>query len=123
MITASEILMGRDSAEPLTKEMCYNLFDLLPRVNLVRFEYGKPLYVSSGYRPPSINASVGGAKRSSHMLCMAVDFKDPDGKFAEWCLANMDVIKKAGLYLESPAHTKGWVHLQSRPTNNNPFIP
>lgn len=123
MITAKEILMGRDSAEPLTQEMCYNLFDLLPRVNLVRFHYNKPLYVSSGYRPPSINASVGGAKRSSHLLCMAVDFADTDGEFAKWCLANMDIIKKAGLYFEHPNYTKGWVHLQSRSTKNNPFIP
>lgn len=115
--------MGRDASEPLTQEMFYNLLDLLPRINYIRFLYNKPLYVSSGYRPPSINKSVGGAKKSSHLLCMAVDFKDFDGKFAEWCLANIDEIKKAGLYLESPAHTKGWVHLQSRPTRNNPFIP
>ncbi len=123
MITFDEILMGRDVDEPLTHEMIYNLFDLLPRLNLVRFHYGKPLYVSSGYRPPSINASVGGAKRSSHLLCMAVDFRDPTGEFAKWCLDNLDIIEKAGLYMEDPDYTMGWVHLQSRATNSNPFIP
>jgi len=77
MITASEILMNRDLKEPLTKQMYYNLLDLLPRINFIRFHYGKPLTVSSGYRPPSINKSVGGAMNSSHLLCMAVDFELP----------------------------------------------
>ena len=123
MVSAKEILMSRDESNPLSKEMIYNLFDLLPRLNLVRFHYGKPLYVSSGYRPPSINADVGGSKRSAHLLCMAVDFKDENGDFANWCLANMDIIEEAGLYMESPDYTNGWVHLQSRATRNNPFIP
>lgn len=115
--------MGRDIDYPLTMGMIYNLFDLLPRVNWVRFQYGKPLIVNSGYRPVDINASVGGANNSSHTLCMAVDFKDADGDFALWCLNSLDIIKHAGLYMESPDYTRGWVHLQSRPTNNNPFIP
>lgn len=123
MITAVEILMGRDNADPLTKDQLYNLLDLLPRVNLIRFHYNKALSVSSGYRPEAINAAVGGAKKSNHTQCKAVDFKDPDGSFAKWCLANMDLLKKAGLYMEDPGHTKGWVHLQSTPTKNNPFIP
>lgn len=106
--------MGRDKAEPLDKEMTYNLFDLLPRVNLIRFEYGKALYVSSGYRPPSINKKAGGSKNSSHLKCQAVDFKDPDGAFAKWCLDNLDLLKKAGLFMEDPRWTPGWVHLMSR---------
>lgn len=123
MISAKEILMGRDVQSPLTKEQFYNLLDLLPRINLIRFHYGKPLTVSSGYRPPAQNATAGGATRSAHMSCQAVDFRDPDGAFAKWCLANMDLIRKAGLYLEDPSFTIGWAHLQSRPTNNNPFRP
>lgn len=125
MILPHEILMGRDNSEPLTKEMSYNLFNLLPRVNLVRFEYGKPLYVSSGYRPPSINKSVGGSKNSAHLLCEAVDFKDPNGYFAKWCLNNLHILKKAGLYMEDPRWTPGWVHLMSRApaSKSRVFIP
>lgn len=123
MITAKEVLMGRDATDPLDSEMFYNLLDLLPRINLIRFLYGKPLVVSSGYRPESVNKAIGGAKKSNHMVCKAVDFKDSDGSFAKWCLANMDSIKKAGLYMESPDKTVGWVHLQSTPTLNNPFQP
>lgn len=123
MITAKEILMGREKEYPLNSEQIENLLDLLPRINLVRFHYTKPLIVSSGYRPGHYNKAAGGAKNSCHLACQAVDFKDPKGDLAEWCLENMDILERAGLYLEDPRHTKGWVHLQSRPTRNNPFIP
>jgi uncharacterized protein YcbK (DUF882 family) len=123
MITYQEILMGRDKDHPLSREQIYNLFDLLPRLNFLRFHYGHPLTVSSGYRPLHINRQEGGAIRSAHLICQAVDFADQDGKFARWCLDNMDKVRGVGLYLEDPSYSIGWVHLQSRPTHNNPFIP
>lgn len=123
MITRKEVLMGRDKDHPLTEVQENNLGRLLAALNIVRRAYGKPLTVSSGYRPAAVNAAVGGAKRSAHMTCEACDFSDPDKKFAEWCQANVDVLIRAGLYLESPAHTPGWVHLQIRPTKNRIFIP
>ena len=122
MITAKEILMGRDAQHPLSTEQLYNLLDLLPRINLIRFRYGKPLTVSSGYRPEAVNAAVGGAKKSNHVLCKAVDFAD-SGEFATWCINNMHLLTQAGLYMEDPSKTVGWVHLQSTPTKNNPFLP
>lgn len=122
-VSSYEILMGREVDSPLNEEQWRNLCDLLPRINLIRFHYNKPMYVSSGYRPPSINARIGGAKRSAHLLCKAVDFKDTDGSLAQWCLDNIDFIKSCGLYMEHPDFTKGWVHLQTIPTINNPFIP
>jgi len=123
MILPHEVLMGRDKQAPLDDVQWRNLCDLLCRINALRVHYGKPMTVSSGYRPPSINAGVGGAKRSAHMSCQAVDFSDPNGELAAWCLKNMKLLIQLGLYLEDPAFTQGWVHLQSRPTNNNPFKP
>jgi len=133
LVTREEILMGRDKLAPLDSEQEANLIKLLDAIQIIRTAYNKPLFVSSGYRPAAINASVGGAKRSAHMSCEAVDFKDSDGSLAKWCLSNLDLIKKAGLYLENPSFTitkdkdgnriGGWVHLQTRPTRNNPFNP
>ena len=34
---------------------------------------GVPIYVSSGYRSPDLNAAIGGAKRSQHMEGRALD--------------------------------------------------
>jgi uncharacterized protein YcbK (DUF882 family) len=123
MIILDEVLMGRDKANPLTPEQWRNLADLMGRINIIRAAYGKSLVVSSGYRPPTQNAAAGGAKNSTHMSCQAVDFADPNGEFKKWCLDNFDLIKKVGLYMEDPAFTPTWVHLQTRPTKNNPFKP
>jgi uncharacterized protein YcbK (DUF882 family) len=52
---------------------------------------GKPVIITSGYRPPAVNASVGGASNSEHLYkpgCGAVDFwvKDADMMAVQaWC--------------------------------------
>lgn len=107
--------MGRDVAAPLTPELEANLDRLLTALNAFRKAYGKPMVVSSGYRPAAINASVGGAKASNHMVCRACDFVDSDRKLSEFCLAHLEVLESCGLWLESPASTPGWVHLQCVP--------
>jgi hypothetical protein len=76
--------------------------------------YGKPLSVSSGWRPGIFNKKAGGANNSAHITCEAIDIHDADGEFAKWCLDNLDVLEKAGLYMEDPSRTIGWVHLQTR---------
>lgn len=126
MITREEILMGRDKQYPLNQEQEENLNKLLIAVNKFREEYGRPLIVSSGYRPAAINANVNGAaKKSNHIMCLAVDFKDTDGKIDKFCLDNLDLLKECGLYLESPNHTPGWCHLQCVPpkSGNRIFNP
>lgn len=125
MITRDEVLMGRDKDSPLTKELETNLTKLLMALNAFRKIYGKPMVVSSGYRPEAVNAATpGAAKHSNHMICLACDFKD-DGKLDQYCVDNQDVLEKCGLYLEDPAHTPGWTHLQCVPprSGNRIFIP
>jgi uncharacterized protein YcbK (DUF882 family) len=115
MISAIEILhKDRHKAAPLTEEQWLNLCDLLVRVNALRMHYGKPLLVSSGYRPPNINSKVGGAPNSAHVACQAVDFHDKDGDLQRWILANEYLLKHLGLYMEDPKFTLGWVHLATR---------
>lgn len=123
MITREEVLKGRDKDYPLTPELEANLNDLLERINRVRTKYDKPFTVTSGYRPGAFNVAAGGAKQSSHQSCQAIDLSDKDGIIKQWCLDNLDFIKECGLYMEDPASTPSWVHLQSRPTHNNPFKP
>jgi len=73
--------------------------------------------VNSGWRPPDVNAAVpGAALKSLHMRCLAIDLHDPDGDLDDWCLSNGDtVLKDLGLWLEHPAATKGWCHVQLVP--------
>lgn len=104
--------MGREVANPLTPEMKKNLDKLLIAVNRLRAMWGKPLVVSSGYRPPAQNAAAGGAKKSNHMICAAVDFRDPDQELAKWLISRLDVLEACGLYMEDPSATPTWCHVQ-----------
>lgn len=114
MITLVEYLMGRDSTYPLTIEYALNAAKLLASINYIRGVYGKAMIVSSGYRPGHFNKAAHGAKLSCHLTCEAIDIKDSDGAFSEWCLDNVSELAKVGLYLENPDNTIGWCHLQTR---------
>ena len=127
-ITKEELLMGRDKSYPqdYTKEISDNLDRLLGAMNQVRAAYGKPMTVSSGWRPPSINGSIAGAaKKSNHMLGLAVDISDKDGKLREWVLSNLDLMQKLGIYFEDFRWTPTWVHFQvvSPKSSKRIFIP
>lgn len=120
-IKRSEVLMGRDLEFPLSETLESNLEKLLAAVNQLRELYGKPMSVSSGYRPGRFNTAAGGAKNSSHLSCEAVDFKDADGALKAFCTP--EILTKCGLYMEAPENTPTWCHLQIRPTKNRIFKP
>lgn len=121
MISRAEILMGRDKEYPLTKELEANLNRLLNAVNKLRALYGKPMYVSSGYRPGKYNKAANGAKNSAHITCEAVDFKDLDNALKSWI--TVKILEDCGLYMEWPGATPTWCHLQIRPTVSRVFRP
>lgn len=58
-----------------------NTLCMSPALRLAIWEFegkfGKKIVVTSGYRTPWRNASVGGASRSLHTKCMAADFFIP----------------------------------------------
>lgn len=117
--------MGRDSEYPLTSQLEDNLRKLLTALNYFRTAYGKAMYVSSGYRPGHYNKDAGGAPKSNHLLCLACDFSDPQGELDFFAANRLDVLERAGLYLEMPSHTPGWCHLQCIAPNsgNRIFLP
>lgn len=115
MISLKEFLMGRATEQTLPKDLLDNAVDLLSRVNKIRQAYGKPMRVSSGYRPAAINAAAGGAKRSNHMICKAIDIADPDGSIKTWMRQNEQLLVDNGLWAEHWEATPTWLHLQSVP--------
>lgn len=89
-----------------------NLQDLIQKIN------------SLGYTPPmrasSCLRSIADQKRinpkamgSSHLYGAAIDIADPKGELKAWILKNPTVLTYAGLWMEDPKYTKGWVHLQT----------
>jgi hypothetical protein len=74
--------------------------------------------VSSGWRPPTLNAATPNAAfRSLHMTGEAIDLFDPDGDLDNFCMSpsGNKALVDLGLWLEHPSATKGWCHLQTRP--------
>lgn len=114
LVTRDEILSGQEQKHPLSSTMEGNLLRLLAALNKLRLTYGKPMIVSSGYRPPEHNKKVGGAPNSCHLTCEAADFRDKDGELKKWCMDNLQVLADCGLYMEDPLSTPTWCHLQIR---------
>ena len=50
---------------------------LVSMIKRLESHYRKPVVITSGYRSPSHNRSVSGAKRSLHMSCAAADLQIP----------------------------------------------
>jgi zinc D-Ala-D-Ala carboxypeptidase len=48
-----------------------------PGLQRVRDALGVPVQITSGYRSPTVNAAVGGARSSQHVLGLAADFVAP----------------------------------------------
>ena len=47
--------------------------EMLSKLDMIREEYGKPIYVNSGYRTEAHNEKVGGKPASSQLKGLAVD--------------------------------------------------
>lgn len=74
--------------------------------------------MTSGWRPPPINAQTKGAARNSlHLTCEAIDINDPDGDIDDW-LSSPDgqmALEEMGIWIEHPATTRRWSHWQTCP--------
>lgn len=119
MITRDEVLKGQLC--PIELEA--NLERLLAQLNEFRVTYGRPLYVTSGYRTLEHNSSIGGRTKSAHLTCEACDFSDPHKELAKWILENLSILESCDLYMEDPEHTPTWVHLQTRKASRRVFLP
>lgn len=115
-ITKDELLQGRNETfkDEYTDAIDDNIDNLLVAINKVRAAYGKPMRVTSGWRPASINGMIkGAAPKSNHIIGCAVDIYDGNGELMKWCLQNLQVIADAGLYLEDFRWTVNWTHFQT----------
>jgi zinc D-Ala-D-Ala carboxypeptidase len=73
--------------------------------------------ISSGYRSPGVNAAVGGAPNSRHLLGLAADFTCPSfGAPRAICLK----IRDSTLTFDQLIFEGTWVHLGLSPTGEQP---
>ena len=92
---------------PTDETIIDNLNYTLNRLNTIREQYGKPIYINSGYRCDELNVLVGGVKDSKHRLGLAVDLK-LDTDLIDFLIENCSFDK---LIREKAGKSK-WIHLQ-----------
>lgn len=116
MISSVDFFQGRDTryASDLTVAIAEAAAVTIERANALLEVFGEERGIHSGWRPPSVNASTPGAAQfSRHMTGQAIDIADPHGDLDEWCLTHLGILESLGLWLEHPASTKGWCHVQT----------
>ena len=108
--------------EPYTEQMIGNATILLSRVNALMALCGFKTTVNSGWRPPAYNATIPNASPTSkHMTMQAIDLADT-GQIAAYLNENRQILKDHGLWMEHPASTRGWCHLQSVPPKSGNLV-
>lgn len=115
---------------PTTPIIDKNLATLLERMNEIRGAYGKPMIITSGLRSDEQQAGLiaqgkSNAKHSKHCAGLACDVLDEHGELKKFCLDNVKVLERIGLWCEDFAFTKNWVHFQCTPPMSGKrfFIP
>ena len=131
MISLQDYWMGRDREFPMAmspdlERNALRMVELANKVLMLAKSAGVTMErhprtgtaVSSGWRPPTVNAATpNAAPNSKHMTGQAIDLYDPDGDLDEWLMTpdGQKVLADLGVWMEHPAATKGWCHLQSLP--------
>lgn len=122
-LTREQYLMGRDAQYPPIEAVEVEIARLLYRVNRLLAAYGNgPVSITSGYRPGHYNTRAGGAAKSAHLTGEAVDLADSSGDLKKWIASNPNVLVEYNLYMEAPAATPTWCHLQTRATKSGARI-
>ena len=93
-----------------TKEQWINLFAIRDNVlNPLREKFGKPIRITSGFRSPELNKSVGGKPTSQHTKGEAVDIK---GKTRQENEIIFNIIKQLGCYDQLlNEYDYSWIHV------------
>ncbi len=112
-LTKSDTALRKDIDNTPDDVVIANLQALVDNVlQVVRDEFGS-VRVTSGYRSPLLNSSIGGSKTSQHCFGFAADFEvgDVDNKeLAVWIRDNLEFTQLIlEFYTEGDANS-GWVH-------------
>ena len=128
MIVLYELLGHGIEFDDLDSETQSNLMELLNRINKVREAWGKPMFVTSGYRTLAHHLEIYAAKgitdikripmKSNHLFGRAVDISDRNREMQKWCIDNEQLLATIGLWMESFNATATWVHFQINPPDS-----
>jgi hypothetical protein len=114
-ITYGEVALQSEARRFTAQHQCNTAVLLCQFAQKARDHFKRPVIITSGYRPPKINAQVGGASRSEHL------YDAPDTGAIDFYLDGMSVrtlqdwADKEWPYSLGYGAPKGFIHLGVRP--------
>jgi len=114
-ITYGEIVLQSEARRFIHQHQCDTAVLLCQFAQKARDHFKRPVIITSGYRPPKINAQVGGASRSEHL------YDAPDTGAIDFYLDGMSVKELQDWadqnwpYSLGYGARRGFIHLGVRP--------
>lgn len=97
---------------PKDADIMDNIIFTMECLDMIREDYGQPLYITSGYRCEELNDRLKGSKTSQHMKGQAADINlgsaEKNREFFNWCQFNINDLPIDQLIDES---NYSWVHV------------
>lgn len=113
-ISVSEFLQHKFKLTDLSPELIVNTNTIITRTNDLLERFGEFRNCNSGYRTQEDQMRINPkAPNSKHLLCLAIDLEDRDGKLNNYCKKNPKVLEDIGLWCEE--RQGNWQHLQAVP--------
>lgn len=83
----------------------------------LRFKFGKPIYVNSGFRCATLNELIGGARNSQHMDGKAADITSGNKKDNK---VIFELVQSMGLEFDQLINENqfSWIHISYNEDNN-----
>ncbi len=109
--TVGEVTQGDRRRIPTDPKIQANIIRLANELDKIRDKWGKPIGVTSWYRPPAINRAVGGVANSQHINGNAADIYPIGGDihaFQKWVDSHWPMALGYGA-------KRGFVHVDLRP--------
>ena len=116
--TASQTATRRGLNNTPSPQMIEKLKRTAQKMEQVRALLGKPIFINSAYRSPSVNRAIGGAATSQHCKGEAVDFVAPRfGTPKQICRA----IMASNIVYDQLIFEGSWVHISfaDKPRRSN----
>lgn len=94
-----------------TGEALDNLAMVAQKLEMVRkYLHDLPIFITSGYRGPTLNKAIGGSKSSAHLTGLAADFKCPNYGDPYAICKKLETYKDI-LQYDQLIREYGWVHI------------